>query len=361
MKKFTYMLAIAIVAAGCSGTPAKITSYVPGPASSKSAITSALENQYQFSGRIKLTGNLLSAPPLKVMALAMVPFGTDANAIGMEKQKGGVQFQIALESCSEDGCIVESGDVGRIIVARSGIADAFPLAFIEPGWKRQGLSAISDKGWLAIPLAMADDTREIWVIDNRFRLRKRVTHKQLNASMLRWRGEDLFMVFQGPDSKMMAKRVNMDTGRLASATPLEPWWPSCPGQSASPYSGGWESENPMGFAGKLILPLWRRGDPQPVALELNEVVRPMTGNGLSSPVKAVIACDGRICIVTALSEDIWCMRFSPTGALEAATNITGNIAGDAKGIQIDRRGRFFYLETIMNSETPEKIHLIRLE
>jgi len=357
MKKTTYILAMAVWAAGCGGAPAKkpVQSAIP------SATMPPSEPAYQYSGRITLSGNLLTAPPLKVMALAMVPFGTDANAIGMEKQKGGVQFQVGLESCSEDGCTVECGDVTRIIVARSGVADAFPLGFIDPGWRRQGLSAISDKGWLAVPLSQEDGTREIWILDSRFRLRKRIPHKIVNPSMLRWRGEELFMVFQGSDSMMMAKRVNLDTGRISSASPIEPFWPDCPGQSASPYSAGWDGENPLGLGGKLLMPVWRRGETDPAAVVLNETVRPMTGNGLATPVKLAVDCEGRICVVTALGEDIWCLRFSPTGALEAATHVSGSIAGDAKGIQIDRRGRFFYLETILNADTPEKIHLIRLE
>jgi len=357
-----------ILASGCSGAPAKS----PAPANAPAAMPTAhrstpkpsaafIEPQYDYIDRIRLSGNILSAPQLKVMGLAVVPFGTEANAIGMEKQKGGVQFQIALESCSENGCIVESGDVTKIIVARSGIADAFPLAFIEPGWRRQGLSAISDRGWLAVPVSTLDNTREIWIIDDRFRLRKRISHKITNPSLFRWRGEDLFMVFQGPDEKMLAKRVDIDAGRLVSASPIEPWWPSCPGQSASQYSAGWEGENPLGFGGRLVMPVWRRGESRPTGLELPESIRPMTSQGLASPVKIAFDCDGRICIISALGEDIWCQRFSPEGKLLAASPITGSIAGDAKGIQIDRRGRFFYLETILNSAEPEKIHLIRLE
>jgi hypothetical protein len=371
MKKAPYILAAVVLAWGCSSAPVKAKAkpkpYVPSIKTNdnhtppKAAPVAALAPDYQYSRRITLTGSVLSAPPLKVMALAVVPFGTDANAIGMDKQKGGVQFQVGLESCSEDGCIVESGDVARIIVARSGIADAFPLGFIERGWKRQGLSSISDKGWLAVPLSTEDSTREIWVIDSRFRLRKRISHKIVSPCLLQWRGEDLFMVFQGNDGKMMAKQVLLDSGRIVSASPIEPWYPACPGQSATAYSAGWEGQNPMGFEGRLVMPLWQKGEAQPVAVELNDTVRPMTGNGLSSPVRLATDCDGRICIVTALGEDIWCMRFTPEGKLEAATHVLGSIAGDAKGIQIDRRGRFFYLETIMNTEAPEKIHLIRLE
>ena len=356
-----WILTAAILASGCASTPA--TKFAPAAAqkAAHSAPPPAPEPAYDYSGRIKLSGNLLTAPPLKVMALAVVPFGRDANAIFLEKQKGGVQFQIALESCSENGCIIEGGDVQRIIVARLGVADAIPLGFIDPEWRRNGMSSISEKGWLALPMGMTDNSREIWILDERFRLHKRIPHKIISPPLLQWRGDDLFIIFQGQNSGIEAKRVNLETGTMMSASPIDPWWPDCADQSSPVFTTGWNGGTTRQFDGRQVIPMWKKGDSRPMALEFSEVVHPMTGNGLASPIKIAMDCAGRICLITALGEDTWCMRFSADGALEAATHISGNIAGDSMGIQIDRRGRFFYLETILEQENPEKIHLIRLE
>jgi len=312
------------------------------------------------SGRIVLRGNTLNAPVLRRSEVCTIPFGREANAILMERQKGGVQFAVSPENCSENGCIIETGDTGRIVVARNGMADAFVLDLIEHGWHRHGISSISEGGWLAIPVTNAEGGREIWVLDSRFRMRHRITHKVVLPLMLRWRTDDLFLVY-GTEGVTDIRRVDLDNDRLVSSTPCEPWWLECPGISASPYAAGFGGENPLGFEGKLTIPLWRKTEALPVLLELGPIVHPSTPDGVATPVKVVVACDGRISVITSLGENIWCMRFKPDGQIEAVNQVLGSIAGDAKSIQIDRRGRFYYIETTLEKSEPTKMTLVVLE
>jgi len=56
------------------------------------------------------------------------------------------------------------------------------------------------------------------------------------------------------------------------------------------------------------------------------------------------------------------MRFGADGALQNAGRIGGGIAGNARSVQMDERGRFYYLETEMGDDqmTPRLLQLLRL-
>jgi len=74
-------------------------------------------------------------------------------------------------------------------------------------------------------------------------------------------------------------------------------------------------------------------------------------------------CQGRINIVSANTDDIWCLRFDSDGKLLNASKITANLAGDFRSIRTDARGRFYYLETELTNDIPPEptqINFIRL-
>ncbi len=313
-----------------------------------------------YAGRITLQGDPAKAARMAEERICIIPFGTEANAIKLEEQKGGVQFSVQLECCSEYGCIVEAGDIGRVVLAKPGIADAFALDLIEHGWKRRGLSAVSDTGRLAVPVTSPWNENEIWIMDTRFRLRRRIVHAIQTPLMLRWNGDDLYLIYmEGSGTKTV--RMLESGGRMVAAAPTEPWLTDCTGGAATVYTTGMTGENPDNFAGNLTADLFMRGSEGKVRLELTSATRPAGPEGYAAPVKVAVDCLGRFNVVSALGEDIWCMRFGPDGIIQAMYKVTASVAGDARSLRIDRRGRFYFINTELEKDRPTRMVLYRVD
>ncbi len=327
-----------------------------GPASSPSNTT------LTGSFRLTLTGDPLTATPLVTERLGVIPFGRWLNAIPAEKNKRGFEFAAQLNNCSSRGCIVGLEDTQRVLIAKRGIADAIRLDIFDAGWKRIEAAAISESGQVAIPVVSPKDRREIWIIRSNGRMRKRIPHAVKGPMMLRWRNGSLFMVYQGPGG-FSAMRASLSAGTMQSATPMEAWWVSCKGGPAQPLAVGLTGEIHELLEGVLTLPLYRRGNPQPGWLELTQSTRPMTTQGSTSPVHVKIDCLGRVNIVSALGNEVWCLRFGPDGKILKASKVDVNLAGDHRSIKIDQRGRFYLLEAeldLTQGGEPSQLNLLRL-
>lgn len=313
--------------------------------------------------RISLTGDPFTASPFTAERLGVVPFGRWLNGILLQSVQHGFTFSANLEQCSIAGCILSNEDASRVLIARSGIADAIRIPLYDEAWQRVGVAAISEEGVVAVPVVGPGNAREVWVLKPKqgaYRMHKRLAHAIPDPPVARWRDEDLFLLVKG-STGYEARRVNLDTGRIAPAPMIDPWCYRCVGGAGDHWTAGFGGETPDALAGAQVVPIWKRGG-EGGWLEINAAARPMTAGGLATPVRVSFDCLGRICIVSGLGEEIWCMRFTGDGALLNAMRITGNIAGDAKSIQVDERGRFYYLETELSEDgmTPVKMHLVRL-
>lgn len=312
--------------------------------------------------RLTLTGDPQTATALVEEELGVIPFGKWLNAIPSEKVQHGVKFSAQLAECSSFGCTVETENSRRVLVAKRGMADGIKIDIFEAGWKRVGSSAISEGGQLAIPVAGPDGNREVWIIRSNGRMRKRIPHSISGATLLRWHSGGLYMIYQDSVG-LKTMEVSLNRGALTPAPLLDAWWATCEGGPETPLAVGMAGEIFESLKGYLTIPLYRRGDPQPGVLVLTQSVRPATTQGYASPTLVKIDCFGRINVVTAQGDEVWCLRFGADGHILKAGRIFGDLAGDAKGVKIDQRGRFYYLEVEMGERTrqPYRLHLMRLK
>ncbi len=353
MTRFTLLAALLAAPAARAASPA--------PAASPVAVSSTFVAV--DATRISLTGDPFTASPFTAEHLGIVPFGRWVNGIVLQSVQHGFSFSANLEQCSIAGCVVTNEDATRVLIAREGIADAIRIPLYDDGWQRNGTAAISEEGRVAIPVAGPGNRREIWVLkphQGSYRMDKRIPHGILEPPVARWRDEDLFLLVKG-GTGYEARRVNLDSGRVNPAGLIDPWCWRCIGGGGDHWAAGFGGESADTLAGLQAVPLYTRsGDT--AWLEINSAARPMTSGGLSSPVRIVVDCLGRFCVVSGMGEETWCLRFSPEGALTHASKLSGNVAGDAKSVQVDERGRFYYLETEMSEDgmSPARMHLVRL-
>lgn len=314
--------------------------------------------------RIVLTGDPASATPFAREDFGIIPFGGFVNALPLEHvQQGGVQFSAELTSCGGRGCVVETADGGRVLVGKRGIADAIKLDLYEQGWQRNGQGAISEDGVVALPVTAPDGSkREIWLVRSNGHLAKRLPNPNTMPVILHWRGDDLFIQTRALADTGFT-RISTESGRVSSATLLDPWLYRCTEDSAAPiaYTPGWLLQGEL--RGLTTVPLYRANGSEMGVLELTASIRPMTTQGFTSPVHIQTDCLGRFCVITAMGDEVWCLRFLPSGKLERASALFGSLAGNASAVQIDEHGRFYYLEVEMdeNGQTPARIHLLRLK
>jgi hypothetical protein len=217
---------------------------------------------------------------------------------------------------------------------------------------------------VAVPVINREGKREIWTLRRaraEFRFSRRVEHDVAAPCMLMWRGTDLFMLIK-PPTGLEVRRVKLGANALESSTPIEPWFQSCE-EGRPPVAIGFRGDTPEMVIDWTHLPLYRRDNPLPGVVELTEASRPRSPGGYCSPVKVRVDCHGRFSVISANSEEIWVMRFSAAGAMEKASKIPMNFAGDSKGIGIDEQGRFYYLDIEMQDDykTPKLLHLVRLD
>lgn len=315
--------------------------------------------------RLRLTGDPLTSTPFEEERVGVVPFGKFLNAIPLQTVQHGVTFAAELENCAVPGCIISVDDVSRVLIARKGVADACRILLYDDGFGRSGTAALSEENQLAIPVAGPHGEREIWLLrrgNDGWRMRKRYPHDIGAPLMLRFRDEDIFAYYQG-NTGTEIRRLRQDTGRMVSATPYEPYWYSCVGGVKGHWAVGAVGEQPGALAGYQVVEMRRPGDPAPAMLELTAAVRPKCEGGFASPERVQVDCSGRVCVVSAFGDEIWCLRFGADGQLQNAGRVGGAIAGNARSVQMDERGRFYYLETEMGEDqmTPRLLHLIRLK
>ncbi len=310
---------------------------------------------------LSLSGNALTATPFDLERIGVVPFGRWSNGVLTTQVQHGVQFSAELESCSSLGCVMTTEDAGRVVIARRDIADAIRLSLYDEGWQRNGDAAISESGMTAIPVVSRKAEHEIWVIRHNGRMHKRIAHTFDTPVILKWRDSDLYLLARVGDG-FGAQRVLLEREALVSATLIEPWWYRGDDRSARNWAVGITGEHGDELRGLQTVPIWRQGDPAPGILELGAAARPMTQGGFSSPVQVKIDARGRVNIVSAMGDDIWCLRFGPDGVLQKATKLSLNMAGNYKSIQIDSGGRFYLLEVEMEEDqmTPKLMHLVRM-
>ncbi|MEK7476628.1 MAG: hypothetical protein AAB152_13480 [Candidatus Coatesbacteria bacterium] len=317
------------------------------------------------SFEIRLSGDPLTATPLETEDLGVIPFGRWLNAITLSTVQQGFQFAAELEYCSIPGCIVTNEDAGRVIIAKRDIADAVRLGLYDEGWARFGSPALSEENRLAVPVAGPGNKREIWVLKRAtdgWRMHRRYPIAINVPIVLRYRDDDLYMLFHA-NSPLDAARLDLATGKVVSATPIEAYWYECVGGTKGHWAIGPIGDHPEELGSYQSVPIWQRGNPRPGLLELNASCRPMTSGGFAAPALAQVDCLGRICIVSAMSEEIWCLRFGPDGALLNGSKIGLNIAGTYRAIQIDARGRFYFLVTEMDEDgkKPKMLHFVRMK
>lgn len=311
--------------------------------------------------RIQLSGDPLTATPFAEEELGVIPFGKFLNSIPLQTVQHGVTFAAELENCSMPGCVVSVDDLSRVLIARAGIADAARIPLYDDGFARSGSAALSEDNQLAIPVIGPGGVTEIWVLRRSrdgWRMRKRYPHNIAAPLMLRFRDEDLFAYFQ-ENAGTEVRRLRLDTGRMVSASPYEPYWYSCVGGVKGHWAVGATGEQPGALAGYQTVDLRRPGDPKPAILELTTAVRPRCEGGYASPERIQVDCLGRFCVISSFGDEIWCLRFGPDGAIQNAGRIGGSIAGNARSVQMDERGRFYYLSTEMDDDqmTPKLLHL----
>jgi len=319
----------------------------------------------QPSFLIRLSGDPLTATPLETEDLGLIPFGRWLNAILLNEVQQGFQFSAELEYCAIPGCIVTNEDGGRVLIARRDIADAVRLGLYDEGWGRFGSPALSEENRLAVPVTGPGGQREIWVLKRAadgWRMGRRYPITIATPIVLRYRDDDLYLLYKGK-TDMDAARLDLQSGKVVSATAIEAYWYSCVGGEKDHWAIGPVGDRPEDLGAYQSVPIWRRGDPHPGLLELNASCRPMTTGGFAAPARAQVDCLGRICIVSAYSEEIWCLRFGPDGVLQNASKIEQNIAGTYKSIQVDERGRFYYLAVEMDEagKKPKLLHFIRMK
>lgn len=356
---YRYLL-IALVFAGCAAAPVGTPAPVGAP-EKPAAPPPVSTTAYAGSFRITLSGEPMTAPPLTAERIGAVPFGKWLNAVPMKKSQYGYEFSVELVECSSAGCTVRMEDPLRTLIAKDRIAGAVRLDIYDKGWRLNGSAAISNGGEVAVPTVSAGGKGEIWVIRKNERMRKRIPHTIVGPALLKWHTDGLYLVyFDG--GGLGAYRVDIPTGGLVSATPIEAWWTTCEGGPEQPLAVGMAGETPAEMSGVLALPAWRRGDPEPGWIVLTNSSRPMTANGAAVPVRVVVDCRGRINVVSALSDFVWCLRFGPDGGILNATRLEAHLAGDAKSVIIDEFGRFYYLEVEMDPETgePRMMHFVRM-
>ncbi|MEK7767035.1 MAG: hypothetical protein AAB368_12435, partial [bacterium] len=174
---------------------------------------------------ISLRGEPLTATRFVPEDFGQIPLGLWLNAVPMQEVQHGFQFAADLENCSGYGCIVTTADFNRVLVAKKGLADAVRLDLYDTGWKRFGMSAVNDRGWVAVPMASPKQEREVWVIKADGRLAGRIPHPVRTQAILRWRGEDLFLIHKPGDFEVL--RLSLDMLSAVSATLVDPWWHEC--------------------------------------------------------------------------------------------------------------------------------------
>lgn len=311
---------------------------------------------------LSLSGNALTATPFESERVGVIPFGRWANAIPTTPVQHGVQFSAELQSCSSMGCIVTTEDANRIVLAQKDIADAIRLPLYDEGWQRNGDAAISESGMTAVPVVSRKAEHEIWVIRHNGHLHKRIPHSIETPVILKWRDDDLYLIAKTNDG-FTARRVLLERETLVSATLIEPWWFRGNDRSTRIWAVGMKGESSDELRGDQTVPIWRQGVAAPGVLELSAAARPMTTGGFSSPVKVVIDEHGRVNMVCAMGDDIWCLRFGADGRMQRAQKLALNLAGNYKSIQIDAGGRFYYLEVEMEDDqmTPKLMYLVRLK
>jgi hypothetical protein len=315
--------------------------------------------------RLRLTGDPLTATPLVEEEVGIVPFGRFLNALPIQKVQYGVQFTAELDDCSSAGCVLLTEDAARVLVARKPIADGIRLDLYDRGWIRSGSVAISETGRLAAPVSGPAGQRELWIlrrVRQEWRMDRRLPLDLRVPVGPRWRGDDLFLRHAGETGGVGLSRVDLRTGKRSPADPLEAFWYDCHGEAPGHWAVGPAGEDPETLLGLTAVPLRRPGSSATGWLELTASVRPQGPNGLAGPVRVTVDCTGRPCVVSAVGEDIWCLRFHPDGSLERASRVRGSVTGDFKSVRIDERGRFLYLITEMEEDgrTPRLLKLMRL-
>lgn len=315
--------------------------------------------------RIRLSGEPLAATPFEQVQLGVIPFGKFLNSVPLQTVQHGVTFAAEMENCAMPGCIISVDDLTRVLIARQGVADAARIPLYDDGFGRSGTAALSEDNQLAIPVAGPGDVHEIWVLHRSrdgWRMHKRYPHNIAAPLLLRFRDEDLFAYFQGGAGTEL-RRLRLDTGRMVSASPYDPYWYSCVGGAKGHWAVGPVGEQPGALAGYQVVEMRRPGDPNPAMLELTTAARPRCEGGYASPERVQVDCLGRFCVISAFGDEIWCMRFGQDGAIQNASRIGGSIAGNARSVQMDERGQFYYLETEMGDDqmTPKLLHLVLLK
>ena len=308
--------------------------------------------------RISPSGDPTTATPLTAEHVCMIPFGRWVNGVNLTSVQHGVQFSAIVEQCATGGCLVTSEDPSRALVAKSDVADAIRFAIYDEGWVRTGPGAISENGLVAMPMSGPAGKREIWVLtphEHTFRMRTRIPYDDASPAMVRWRDEDLYLLL-GDGDDLNPYRVNLATHAITSATDWEPWCYRCVGGDPDHLAAGQVGDRPTKLAGLTNLELHSRSG-RTAILELTTACRPMTSGGLATVVKVFVDCYGRIEMVSGLGEEIWCLRFSKEGDLLGSFQVGSGIAGDAKSVQVDERGRFYFLETKMKDDgmTPDSL------
>jgi len=334
----------------------------PRPSATTEAWTRAsIEPSFQ----IRLSGDPLTATPLDTEDIGLIPFGRWLNAIVLQEVQQGFQFAAELEYCAIPGCIITNEDAGRVLIAKRDVADAIRIGLYDEGWGRSGSPALSEENRLAVPVTGPNHEREIWVLKRAadgWRMHRRYPISLKVPISLRWRDDDLYLFFHG-ESPLDAARLDLSSGKLVSATPIEAYWYNCVGGDKNHWAVGPLGNHPEELGSYQSVPIWRRGDPRPGLLELNSSCRPMTTGGFAAPALVQVDCLGRICIVSAYGEEIWCLRYGPDGNLEGGSKIALNIAGTYRTVQIDERGRFYFLAVEMaeDGKKPKLLHFIRMK
>jgi hypothetical protein len=335
---------------------------LPDPYAQKAVPNPVSTTTYAESFRITLSGDPFTASPFITENIGMIPVGRWLNALLPKKVQHGSELVAQIENCSGYGCVVETADSGRIIIAKRGVADAIRLGIYDAGWAKIGASAVSDDGQVAIPVASPRGETEIWVVRQNGRLRKRIPHQVSGPALMRWHGSGLYMI-HAIGGGIAAKKVSITTGAVETVDPLEAFWPDCGEGGGPPLTAGLPGEQADQLQGLTAVPVYRRGEPVPGTLELTRAARPMTQSGFAPPARVEFDCSGRINIVSATTDDIWCLRFGSDGKILNASKLSANMAGDFRSIRIDSRGRFYYLETELTGNDPPEptqINLIRL-
>jgi hypothetical protein len=354
------ILLVAAAQAGAARAPVQIGAVPSQPATVTPSLSAT---EYAGGLHVTLTGDPLTASPFTSEQVSTIPFGRWLNGMPFTEREHGSEFSAQLVNCSAYGCIVELDTAGRVLVAHRDIADGIRLDIYDDGWSLSGSAAVSDAGMVAIPMTGPGGQREIWLIRRNGLMHKRIPVQTSGPVLIRWRNEEeLFMIHQDRGG-MELQRIAIGTEEAASATLMEAYWDVCAGGTAGRLSAGPLGESPDELRGYLSIPVYRRGDAVPGVLELTQSARPMTTGGYSSPVRVRMDCAGRINIVSALGDDVWCLRFGQDGKITNAQKISANLSGDFKSVLVDQHGSFWYLEVEIDQDTrrPMIAHLFRLK